>query len=363
MRRASELSAAHDPIATTLVRHGYIGVQIFFAISGFILALPFAERKMSASPSPSLRAYFSRRITRLEPPYIINLLICFVALVAMGKYTVPYLVKHLLASVFYLHGLLYGEGSVLNPVTWSLEIEVQFYAMAPLLCTVFAIHDKIMRRAALALVVAVGYAVRYALHAWLHFPAAFDNAGHGQLLLDYLAYFAAGMLAVDFYLNEWREAEPSSGAWDLIGLGSAVALFRVLALSGRFGNLSMLIAPFLVLLLLCAAFRGPLLSRVLRDRAIATTGGMCYTIYLYHFLVVSVVETRSVHVLVSRAYWPNFLLQCAIVGPAVLLVSSAAFVAFEKPFMHKDWPARLWALNSWMRGKEKTVEQSSAGAN
>ena len=57
--------------------HGYFGVPLFFAISGFVIALPFATKALSHEPAPSLKRYFLRRLTRLEPPYLINLLLVF----------------------------------------------------------------------------------------------------------------------------------------------------------------------------------------------------------------------------------------------------------------------------------------------
>lgn len=59
-----------DRIAAT----GHYGVHLFFIISGFVLALPFAAHQLSDRPAVKLRAYFVRRLTRLEPPYILAML-------------------------------------------------------------------------------------------------------------------------------------------------------------------------------------------------------------------------------------------------------------------------------------------------
>src|ERR1700679_2638582 len=73
--------AIHPPFTgfARAVDFGNRGVPLFFVISGFILALPFARHHPLAAPAPSLRKYFLRRLTRLEPPYLLNL-----ALVAVG---------------------------------------------------------------------------------------------------------------------------------------------------------------------------------------------------------------------------------------------------------------------------------------
>jgi peptidoglycan/LPS O-acetylase OafA/YrhL len=48
--------------------NGFRGVTLFFVISGMILALPFARQYLESRPV-SLRKYYLRRVTRLEPPY------------------------------------------------------------------------------------------------------------------------------------------------------------------------------------------------------------------------------------------------------------------------------------------------------
>src|ERR1051326_6201338 len=45
------------------------GVELFFAISGFILGLPFASARLLEESRVNLKQYFLRRLTRLEPPY------------------------------------------------------------------------------------------------------------------------------------------------------------------------------------------------------------------------------------------------------------------------------------------------------
>src|SRR5262249_9161565 len=62
-------------ILQRVLEHGDQGVPIFFAISGFILALPFARQRLHAGRRVSLSGYYWRRVTRLEPPYIIAM--CF----------------------------------------------------------------------------------------------------------------------------------------------------------------------------------------------------------------------------------------------------------------------------------------------
>src|SRR4051794_4572537 len=68
-------------LPASLVRDWRIGVQLFFVISGFILATPFAAQHMLGARRVSLKAYYWRRLTRLEPPYLLAMLLCYLTLV------------------------------------------------------------------------------------------------------------------------------------------------------------------------------------------------------------------------------------------------------------------------------------------
>ena len=58
-------------------QEGHRGVELFFGISGFILALPFAAQHLNGAAPVSVRRYYLRRVTRLEPPYLVALLVFY----------------------------------------------------------------------------------------------------------------------------------------------------------------------------------------------------------------------------------------------------------------------------------------------
>src|ERR1051326_8123337 len=146
-------STAADPLAAVISR-GDVGVMLIFIISGFVIALPFAKAHLFGARLPRLRDYFARRLTRLEPPYIVNLLFLFLLLWLAGHRTLQFLLPHLVASLFYQHNVIYGAMSSINVVAWSLEIEFQFYALAPAIALLFLIRSKTWRRIVLAAAIA-----------------------------------------------------------------------------------------------------------------------------------------------------------------------------------------------------------------
>jgi peptidoglycan/LPS O-acetylase OafA/YrhL len=132
---------------------GMRGVELFFVISGFILGLPFAAHHLKNAPRVDLHKYYLRRLTRLEPPYFVTVVLLFVLAIGVQGMTAADLYPHLAASLFYLHNLIYGSASPVIGVAWSLEIEVQFYVVVPLLTFLFAIRKRWLRRLSLVALV------------------------------------------------------------------------------------------------------------------------------------------------------------------------------------------------------------------
>ncbi|MFN0087522.1 MAG: acyltransferase family protein [Blastocatellia bacterium] len=301
---------------------GHFGVNLFFAISGFILALPFARKLFADLPPPNLKSYYLRRVTRIEPPYAICLTIFFLYL-AIAQNDVSRYLPHFLASLFYSHNLVYGQHSAINVVTWSLEIEIQFYLLVPLLVKIFALRRKIARRLLLMGLVLLG--------GWLSqhviYPSGSDRLALS--LFNFFAYFLVGFLLADLYLTGWlREARRWS--YDLVTIGAGSALFLVLTRFGQFYNL----LPALIGLFYLGFFRGRLSNLLVTRRWIVITGGMCYTFYLYHIPLISELSWM-IRNLFSGAHRLeiDFAVQCLIVLPVVFTLCGFWFALTEKPFM------------------------------
>ncbi len=113
-----------------------------------------------------------------------------------------------------------------------------------------------------------------------------------------------------------------------------------------------ILRPFLGLLLCVTAFKGYVLHRAVRDRWIFTIGGMCYSLYLTHTLVVFLVvkasfgpaHLRGVSFGLPGGYLPNFLAVFTLFVAAILFVGGAYFVGVERPFMNRALPRRLGAF-------------------
>ena len=132
-----------DGLIRDLFRNGWMGVEVFFVISGFVI--PFSL----LGTSFGLRHYFKfmkKRFLRIEPAYLLSVLI--VVILSYSASLVPGFageayhvsVALLLQHVGYLVGL-FGN-TWLSPVYWTLEIEFHYYLIIGVLIALWNLNRR-----------------------------------------------------------------------------------------------------------------------------------------------------------------------------------------------------------------------------
>lgn len=335
--------------------HGEVGVILFFFISGFVVSQPFLQRPRDAW---KVSAYYRRRLVRIYPPYLVAILLCFVVLGLAGhkptgadafeRSNLP-LTQSLIASLFYLHGVVFDAPSRLNPPMWSLEIEVAFYAVLPPLMMLYArLRSPRLRAAALATFILVAVAASSLL------VASLDTDLRLRWGLFYHAYlFLLGVLAADLVGARGPGAVRKGTTGDLL-FGAGLLLLVVIGLlmtrydarmPGRTYALMVQLATVASLgLLFHGAFSGARASALLRRPWLRLVGTMCYSIYLTHIIVMTAAAEllgRLVHV---RQVWLAYAIFLGVLVPASLVAGLLFHVAVERPFARGlPWPRRAVA--------------------
>lgn len=109
----------------SLTSQGYLGVEIFFVLSGFVIASVIGETEITGS---YFGRFVLRRCVRLDIPYWLNIALAILLGIAIAFFGVPdhhYSDAQILAHVFYLQEIL-GFKEI-NDVYWTLCFEIQFY--------------------------------------------------------------------------------------------------------------------------------------------------------------------------------------------------------------------------------------------
>jgi len=313
--------------------NGSRGVELFFVISGFILGRPFARHYLLGEKKVSLSNYYLRRLTRLEPPYLLNLMLCAIAIHFYIHSSVEELARHLLVSAIYCHQLFYRTVSTLNGVTWSLEIEVQFYLLVPLLVLIYCVRNVIVRRGSLLLTMLAASGFQL----WLFKMALWPKPAGiiYSTIFFYLQYFLAGLLLSDIYLTALPQWRPSRW-WDLASLICWPVYFYF------YQWWPPAWMPFILIIVFIGAFRGIYFPRLFRIEWIALIGGMCYSIYLWHFFVIALCFKATKHISLSHDFLADTLVQSVLLLPAILVWSTIYYLLIERPCMDPSWPQKLY---------------------
>lgn len=319
---------------TRLIKNGDFGVPLFFVISGFILAKPFAESIVFRKPKIDLKKYFLRRVTRLEPPYFISMIVLFfISAFILKKYELSVMIESLLASLTYTHNFFYGRDTLplINAVAWSLEIEIQFYLLAPILTLVFYIKNAKFRRTLLILSIISFIILKNSIQPPF------------RSLYDYLHYFLVGFLLVDFYINKERLFKKNLVLVIFFFTGLyTIWLFDVKNIVDTSMRIFWDIIQITIVFYLYHFILQNKINSFFSNKFITSIGGMCYTIYLIHYPIISFFGNPLVNnIYFSDNLFVNRFLYGTILIFLVLFFSSIFFLLVERPCMDKYWPQKL----------------------
>ena len=323
--------------------HGEIGVLLFFCISGYVVAQPFLNRPHAEW---NVKSFYWRRFVRIYPPYFIALSMCFLALRVMGH--VPENAKSFnsadisitssyLASIFYMHGFIFDAPSRLNPPIWSLEIEILFYALAPLLLFFYTVlRSKPVRIASLcATILAI---VSFTAIASSQFDMS-KSYRWGNLIHSYL--FLLGILAADITGNKLSRPRQKRFLVDIVFIiGFAGLLATGLAMTQVDaelpGGLSTFVRQLSIIMFLifvfAGAFYGKVSSSFLSLPWIRLTGTMCYSIYLTHIVAMQAASEVLGKMFELTSIWLIWTVWLGVLIPAGLVVGLVFYICVERPF-------------------------------
>lgn len=112
-------------------RMGWIGVDIFFVISGFVISLAAFSQIDRNGVKGFRRAFMKKRLCRIIPLHYLTILIFIIFLSPSLIYN--HFTVNLLSHLLFVHNFSYFTHGDINGVNWSLGAEMQFYILIALL--------------------------------------------------------------------------------------------------------------------------------------------------------------------------------------------------------------------------------------
>ncbi|MDX2308697.1 MAG: acyltransferase family protein [Hyphomicrobium sp.] len=260
---------------------GFLGVDVFFVISGYVITRSIA--KELSEGTFSLKGFYVRRIARLMPANLAMLaatLVCgyFVLspdeLERLGR--VAILAAMSLSNFFFwMDAGYFDTGAAYKPLlhTWSLSVEEQFYLVWPLLL-LFCL--RFGRTAAMAVMLALGLAA----------VAASLFGGFAEETVFFMMPFRVHQFAVGalLALSGARFAGWFASIALVVGLAALGVLFSLV--DDKSGFILNSVAPALAAGLIITSAQSAAAERILASAPMLWIGRRSYSIYLVHWPIV-----------------------------------------------------------------------------
>jgi len=299
-----------------LAAHGYLGVDLFFLVSGFLLAMPWFSHEAAGLARPSPARFYARRFWRIVPAYYVQLVVLFGVVLPLlhgatfWRSDLWVYLYNLVAHALFLHNTTpLSSGSMqVNGALWTLAVEAQFYAILPLAMPLVVRAPRLACAGCMAIAVAwriaaqVDLAPLVSLEMQMGRPWGWPEPVVRYLLAhqlpSYLGHFALGILLGRAWLAGGLARVPAF-TLDVAAACAIVALDLFLA-AGRsvVGELAWAVPMLAVAVPLAAAARaGTWTSRLLSRGPLAFVGRVSYSMYLYHLplllLLAPILPARS----------------------------------------------------------------------
>jgi len=309
---------------------GYVGVDAFFVISGFLISAHLLE----APPAHvrDLARFWARRIRRLLPAALTVL----VATLAVSRLVAPPLqwtstAREAIAAAFYVENWSLADqaldylaaDSEPTPVQhfWSLSVEEQFYLVWPILMAVAVLIARRTRRRPGTLI-GVFYLAVLVGSLWLSIRMTNEAAAKAYFVTYTRAWeFAVGGLTawVVQHSARWRGVTADLAAW--VGLGAIVVACFAFTSSTPFPGYAAALPVLGTALVLLAHSEGRLGPGFLwRLPTVQWQGDVSYSVYLWHWPALLLTP----FILRSKLFWPDKL---------VIIATTLALAGFSKVFI------------------------------
>lgn len=319
------------------VNTGGSGVWLFFALSGYLIAAPSVSSLLTGDPLPDVRAYARRRTWRIFPAYWL----AFAAILLFGLPVATVVsVKQVAVHAALLHNLVPGEQQAVFFASWTLTLEVLFYASVP----IGAWLVRRWRRGPIA----PGVLMAGVLAAWaasVAFVALAPLVSHGSTTLwlrilfpSMLSMFCPGILVAIAVHQHRVGAAPRWFTLIARRRRASIAVLAALAVAGALGATAVSLLVYDASRQLFALASGIALVLALtrpslgRRAAVLTWLGMVsYGIYLWQGVIIYVLERHELLIPMHHTGAVSYVVHVALLLVLTLPFAWASWHLVERP--------------------------------
>lgn len=314
---------------------GFVGVDIFFVISGYLITTIILTEK--ERNSFSLINFYERRARRILPALFLVMFVCmpfawFWLMPSDHKDFSQSLISVSLFSsniLFWLESGYFEAAAEMKPLlhTWSLAVEEQYYVLFPLFLMIVWRYRK---RWIFGAIILLGV-VSLLLAQW----GAYNKPSSTFFLLPTRAWELMIGASAAFYLLYGKSHKEYvanhqfiSELFGLLGLALITYSIFIFDETVPFPSFYALVPTLGVVLIILFSSQATIVGRLLANRALVGIGLVSYSAYLWHQPILVFAKHRS---LAEPSQWVYLLL--------IILTFLMAYVSWrfvEKPFRNKD---------------------------
>jgi peptidoglycan/LPS O-acetylase OafA/YrhL len=277
-----------EGFVSRIAAHGNLGVDMFFAVSGFLICGKLLE-ELKQTRTISLKRFYLRRFFRIIPPLWTYLAVMAILTAAGWIATGGW--EFGTSLLFVRNYFPTYNGEVLGRYTahfWSLAVEEHFYLLCPIAILLVGARFRRLAWGAVCLALAVFiWRCVDAAHGWLiPYGVSIEQTTHTRI--DALVW---GCFAAIVY----PKIEPRLKSWGRLNLWLPLSVLLIFAILVRAPGVSLLQAMlFPALLMSTAAAPDCILGRVLEFPALRWIGRLSYSLYIWQqFFIFPVLVPNS----------------------------------------------------------------------
>jgi peptidoglycan/LPS O-acetylase OafA/YrhL len=318
---------------------GWIGVDLFFVLSGFLITDILLRTKESKN---FLSNFYIRRILRIFPLYYGVLLLFFLIAPSLQALQVQYhyYQSNQAMSWFHLQNWLYifhqkpGDYLLLNHF-WSLSMEEQFYLVWPFI--ILAVKDSRWVARIACIILAACIIGRFA--SWLYYGNGYTNF-HFQWMTRFDG-LCVGSLIATWRLSSYEQAKKKllTMAFVLLGTHLIAWVFAKTIFTSfphfQFFGYSSIAAIFGIIVYVAVEKRTAWSKALIENPVLKYMGKISYGLYVYHWLILVLLKIYGRDTLLSYGYTyhsSNVILSVAGLVIAIML-SIASYHLLEKKIL------------------------------